>query len=124
MGAVGTGKTHLATALALKACQRGQSVRFFTAASLGNTLLEKNSKGALNSFLKTFKKVELLVIDEFGFVPLHRDAAELFKQTTNDFRSCVGRLDFSPFQVVSECYESKSLIIMQNAFLESHQRAL
>ena len=96
MGAVGTGKTHLATAIALKACQEGREVRFFTAASLANLLLEKNNKGALNGFLGSLKKTELIVIDEVGFVPLHKDAAELL------------------FQVISDCYERKSLIITSN----------
>jgi len=96
LGAVGTGKTHLATALSLKACQEGRRVRFFTAAALANILLEKNSKGTLNNFLGTLKKVELIVIDEIGFVPLHKDAAELL------------------FQVISDCYERKSLIITSN----------
>ena len=96
MGTVGTGKTHLATAIALKACQEGREVRFFTAAELGNNLLEKNSKGSLNSFLAGMKKTELIVIDEVGFVPLHKDAAELL------------------FQVISDCYERKSLIITSN----------
>jgi DNA replication protein DnaC len=96
LGAVGTGKTHLATALSLKACEEGRCVRFFTAAALANILLEKNSKGTLNSFLSTLKKVELIVIDEIGFVPLHKDAAELL------------------FQVISDCYERKSLIITSN----------
>ncbi|WP_409967230.1 IS21-like element helper ATPase IstB [Bengtsoniella intestinalis] len=96
MGAVGTGKTHLATALALNACQEGRPVRFFTAASLANILLEKNNKGTLNSFLSTLKKVQLMVIDEIGFVPLHKAAAELL------------------FQVIADCYERKSLIITSN----------
>lgn len=96
MGAVGTGKTHLATALALKACQEGHKVRFFTAASLANLLLERNNKGTLNGFMTNLKKVELIVIDELGFVPLHKDAAQLM------------------FQVISECYERKSLIITSN----------
>lgn len=96
MGAVGTGKTHLATAIALKACQEGRKVRFFTAASLANALLERNNKGTLNSFMTSLKKVELIVIDELGFVPLHKDAAQLM------------------FQVISECYERKSLIITSN----------
>lgn len=96
LGAVGTGKTHLATALALKACQEGKHVRFYTAASLANILLDRNSKGTLNSFLSTLKKMELIVIDEIGFVPLHKDAAELL------------------FQVISDCYEQKSLIITSN----------
>lgn len=96
MGAVGTGKTHLATAIALKACQDGHHVRFFTAAELANLLLEKNSKGILNSFLMGLKKAEIIVIDEIGFVPLCKDAAELL------------------FQVISDCYERKSLIITSN----------
>ena len=96
MGSVGTGKTHLATSIALKACQEGRRVRFFTAAELANILLEKNTKGTLNNYLGTLKKVELVVIDEIGFVPLHKDAAELL------------------FQVISDCYERKSLIITSN----------
>jgi len=96
MGAVGTGKTHLATAIALRVCQAGRRTRFFTAASLANILLEKNQKGTLVNFLATLKRVELLVIDEIGFVPLHKEAAELL------------------FQVISDCYERKSLIITSN----------
>ena len=96
MGAVGTGKTYLATALALKACQEGRRVRFFTAAELANILLEKNAKGTLNNFLGILTKTELIVVDEIGFVPLHKDAAELL------------------FQVISDCYERKSLIITSN----------
>lgn len=96
LGSVGTGKTHLATAIALKACQQGRHVRFFTATSLANLLLERNNKGTLNAFLGSLRKAELLVIDEIGFVPLHKDAAELL------------------FQVISDCYERKSLIITSN----------
>jgi DNA replication protein DnaC len=96
MGAVGTGKTHLATAIALKACQDGRKVRFFTAASLANLLLERNNKGTLTAFMNGLKKAELIVLDEFGFIPLHKESAELL------------------FQVISECYERKSLIITTN----------
>ena len=64
--------------------------------NLANILLEKNNKGTLNNYLSTLKKVELIVIDEMGFVPLHKDAAELL------------------FQVISDCYERKSLIITSN----------
>jgi DNA replication protein DnaC len=90
------GKTHLATAVALKACQKGKNVRFFTAAGLANQLLEKYQKGSLNNFLGTLKKVELIVVDEIGFVPLYKDGAELL------------------FQVISDCYERRSLIITSN----------
>ena len=67
-----------------------------TAASLANLLLERNNKGTINAFLGTLRKAESLVIDEIGFVPLHKDAAELL------------------FQVISDCYERKSLIITSN----------
>ena len=63
---------------------------------LVNLLLEKNNKGTLNTFLSGLKKVELIVIDEIGFVPLHKDAAELL------------------FQVISDSYERRSLIITSN----------
>lgn len=96
MGAVGTGKSHLAIALAVEACQQGKKVKFFTAAGLGNTLHEKNQKGLLNRYMNTLKKADLIILDEVGFVPLHKDAAELL------------------FQVVSECYERKSMIITSN----------
>ena len=96
LGSVGTGKTHSATAIALKACQQGRRVRFFIAASLANLLLERNNKGTLNAFLGTLRKTELLVIDEIGFVSLHKDVAALL------------------FQVISDCYERKSLIITSN----------
>ena len=96
LGSVGTGKTHLATAIALKACQAGKKVRFFTAAGLANILLERNNKGNLSGFLGQLKKAEITVIDEIGFVPLHKDAAELL------------------FQVISDCYERRSLIITSN----------
>ena len=96
LGAVGTGKTHLATAVTLRTCQNDKRARFFTAAGLANILLERNQKGTLNNFLISLKRVELIVIDEIGFVPLHKDAAELL------------------FQVISDCYERKSLIITSN----------
>lgn len=96
MGTVGTGKTHLATTIALKACQEGYRVRFFTAASLTNILLEKNNKGTLSAYFGTLEKVELIVVGEIGFVPLHKDAVELL------------------FQVISDCYEHKSLMITSN----------
>lgn len=92
LGSVGTGKTHLATAIALAACQAGRRVRFFTAASLANLLLERNNKGTLNSFQENLKRVELIVVDEIGFVPLHTESAELL------------------FQVISDCYYSRKII--------------
>lgn len=96
MGAVGTGKTHLATAVALGLCGQGRRVRFFTATGLANILQEKHQRGLLTGFMTSLRKVELLVLDEIGFITLHKEAAELL------------------FQVVSDCYEQKSLIITSN----------
>lgn len=96
LGVVGTGKTHLATAIALELCEQGRNVRFFTAAGLANLLIERSKRGLLGNFMDSLKKVEMIVIDEVGFVPLHKEAAELL------------------FQVISNCYEQKSLIITSN----------
>ncbi|MCL2876957.1 MAG: IS21-like element helper ATPase IstB [Betaproteobacteria bacterium] len=96
MGAVGTGKTHLATAIALNLCQQGRHVRFYTATGLANILQERHQRGTLTSFMSSLRRVELLVLDEIGFITLHKEASELL------------------FQVVSECYEQKSLIITSN----------
>lgn len=96
MGAVGTGKTHLATAIALNLCQKGRHVRFYTATGLANVLQEKHQRGTLNTYMHTLHKVELLVLDEIGFISLHKEASELL------------------FQVVSDCYEQRSMIITSN----------
>jgi DNA replication protein DnaC len=96
MGSVGTGKTHLATAVAVNLCEQGRHVRFYTATGLANTLQEKHQRGTLSSFMATLRKVELLVLDEIGFITLHKEASELL------------------FQIVSDCYEQKSMIITSN----------
>ena len=59
-------------------------------------IMSEDTVGAIKSFMGSLKKVELIVVDELGFVPLSKDAAELM------------------FQVISECYERKSLIITSN----------
>ena len=96
LGTVGTGKTHLATAVAMNLCEQGRHVRFYTATGLANILQEKQLRGTLTSFMTSLRKVELLVLDEIGFITLHKEASELL------------------FQVVSDCYEQKSLIITSN----------
>ena len=97
IGAVGTGKTHLATAIALNLCRQGRHAKFYTATGLANILLDRQQRGTLNTFLASLRKVELIVIDEIGFITLHKEASELL------------------FQVVSEeCYEQKSLIFTSN----------
>ncbi|MGI6362526.1 MAG: IS21-like element helper ATPase IstB [Bacillota bacterium] len=95
-GNVGTGKTHLATAIGIEACNRGLSVRFFRTAALVNQLSDAQKKGELNKFLKQLAKTDLLICDEWGYVPLDRDGSKLL------------------FQVISDRYEQRSVIITTN----------
>lgn len=95
-GNVGTGKTHMATAIGVNACKSGKEVKFFRTAALVNYLSEQKAKGNLARTLKLINKADLLILDEWGYVPLERDGARLL------------------FQVISECYEKRSLILTTN----------
>jgi len=95
-GAVGTGKTHMATAIGVAACNRGKKVKFYRTAALVNDLIDAKAKGNLSRFLKQLEKTDLLICDEWGYIPLDRQGAQLL------------------FQVVSSCYEKKSVIITTN----------
>ena len=77
IGPPGTGKTHIALSLGVRACQLGKSVAFFTAASLGNLLCEMEDDKQLNKFLKKLKKVEFVIIDELCKA-LHNSSYEKF----------------------------------------------
>ena len=92
-GNVGAGKTHLAIATGMAACNAGYRTRFWRTANLVNALVEAKAAGCLGMFMKQFEKLDLLICDEWGYVPLDSDGTKLL------------------FQVVSECYERKSLII-------------
>ena len=95
-GNVGTGKTHLATALGLEACKRGKRVAFYRTAALVNKLTRLNDGGELEKFLKSIEKLDLLICDEWGYVPVNCDGAQLL------------------FQVISACYEKRSLMLTTN----------
>jgi len=95
-GNVGTGKTYLSIALGIEACKKGIETRFFRTAALVNRLSEEKKKGTLSKFMKQILKSELLILDEWGYVPLDRMGAQLL------------------FEIISECYERKSLIINTN----------
>ena len=77
LGNSGTGKTHMALALGLAACQKGYRVRFTTAASLVHELMEAKDEKRLLRFQKLLASFELLIIDELGFVPLSKTGAEM-----------------------------------------------
>jgi DNA replication protein DnaC len=96
IGGSGTGKTHLATALAYEACLKGHSVRFTTAATLANELMEVSEGMSRQRLVSRYARYELLVIDEMGYVKLSNLGAQLL------------------FQVMAERTERKSTIMTSN----------
>jgi DNA replication protein DnaC len=96
IGDSGTGKTHLAIALAVCACQQGRRVRFTTLAGLANELQEAESRRELARVVGRYARTELVVLDELGYLALPEGAAELV------------------FQVISERNERASLICTTN----------
>jgi len=95
-GNVGSGKSHLAIATGIAACNNGKRVRFFRTASLVNELVEAKKQGYIVKFMKNLEKCDLLICDEWGYVPVDSTGSKLL------------------FQVIAECYERKSLIITTN----------
>jgi len=95
-GPVGTGKTHFAIGLGIKACEADLCVRFFTAAELVVRLSEAFQSGTLERFHKSIVKAKLLIIDEWGYVPIDKQGAQLL------------------FRIISDCYERRSIIITTN----------
>jgi DNA replication protein DnaC len=81
LGNSGTGKTHVALALGLAACQKGFSVGFTTAAALVSQLLEARDERRLLKLQRDLASVKLLIIDELGYVPLSPSGAELLFET-------------------------------------------
>jgi len=96
LGPPGTGKTHLSIALGLKACHAGHTVLFLSAVEMITQLLEAEANGSLNEMLDRLLKPNLLIVDEVGYIPFGRPAANLF------------------FQVVNGRYERGSTIISSN----------
>ena len=86
----------MAIAAGVAACHQGKTVRFFRTAALVNQLSDAQQKGDLGRFLKQLLKADLLICDEWGYVPLDRDGSKPL------------------FQVISECYEQRSVIITTN----------
>jgi DNA replication protein DnaC len=96
LGNSGTGKTHVALALGLAACQKGFTVTFTTAASLVSQLLEARDERRLLKLQRDLASVKLLIIDELGYVPLSSTGAELL------------------FETFSQRYERGSTIVTSN----------
>jgi DNA replication protein DnaC len=96
LGPPGTGKTHLAIGIAIRACQAGHRVTFATASEWVAKLAEAHHAGRLQDELVRLGRYPLLVIDEVGYIPFEPEAANLF------------------FQLVSSRYERASLIVTSN----------
>jgi DNA replication protein DnaC len=95
-GGTGTGKTMLSTALGVIACKQGLTVKFYRTAALVNSLSEAKAAGSLSKILHKIDKASILILDEFGYVPVDRVGAQLL------------------FEVISECSEKKSIILNTN----------
>ena len=96
IGAPGTGKTHLASALGYKACQEGIETRFWRVSDLVIELEKAWKENQLERFKKKFNRVQLIILDEMGYVPFNKNGSELL------------------FQLISDWYETKSIIITSN----------
>jgi DNA replication protein DnaC len=96
LGPPGTGKTHLAVGLAIRACQAGHRVLFATAADWVARLADAHHAGRLQTELVRLGRYPLLVVDEVGYIPFEAEAANLF------------------FRLVSSRYERASLIVTSN----------
>ena len=95
-GAVGLGKTHMALALGVKACEMGLRVRFHAVTQLVLRLTEARKNGTLERLVMDLQKLDLLILDEWGYVPVDKEGSQLL------------------FRVVADSYESKSLILTTN----------
>ena len=96
IGDSGTGKTHLATGLCVAACRQQKRARFITAAGLVNDLVEAQQQQVLGRALQRWSRLDLIVLDEVGYVPFAQGGAELL------------------FQVISERAERTAWIITTN----------
>jgi DNA replication protein DnaC len=79
-GNAGTGKTHLARALGYASCQKGLSVLFLTAAEMVNHLQHAQKTYSLEIELNKYRRPQVLIIDELGYVALDTQASNLFFQ--------------------------------------------
>jgi DNA replication protein DnaC len=96
IGNPGLGKTHLALGLAAAACRDGRRVRFWTAAGLVNELIQAQDEHRLHRFIASALKLDLVVLDELGFIPFSQNGAQAL------------------FTFCSELYERLALIITTN----------
>lgn len=100
IGGQGTGKTHLAIALGIQACNEGRRVRFYSTADLIHQLLETQEQKKLVKFQEQLQKHDLLILDELGML----DATMNYSQEGSNLL----------FQIISSRYERRSTLITTN----------
>src|SRR5262245_10534834 len=100
VGPSGTGKTHLATALGMAACAQGKKVRFWRVTELITTLREAEQDRQLLRLRHQLARLDLLILDEFGYVPASKAGAELL------------------FDVIASAYERQSIVLTTNLGFE------
>lgn len=96
LGGSGTGKTHMATALGLEACKNNYKTRFVTCYGLVNELVEAREERTLQRIIQRYRRYDLVILDELGYIPFSREGAELL------------------FQVLAERHEKGSVMITTN----------
>ena len=106
IGNAGTGKTHLATALGIQACGQAKRVRFWRVTELITHLMEAREERLLLRMKNQLAKLDLLILDELGYVPASKLGAELL------------------FDIVSTAYERTSLIVTTNLPFENWTEVL
>jgi DNA replication protein DnaC len=106
VGPSGTGKTHLATAFAMAACAQGRRVRFWRVTELITTLREADQERQLLRLRSHLAKLDLLILDELGYVPATKAGAELL------------------FDVIATAYERSSIIVTTNLPFENWPEVL
>jgi DNA replication protein DnaC len=106
VGPSGTGKTHLATALGMAACEQGRRVRFWRVTELITTLREADEDRQLLRLRAQLAKLDLLILDELGYVPASKAGAELI------------------FDVIATAYERSSVILTTNLPFENWTEVL
>jgi len=96
VGKPGSGKSHVATGIGLRACEAGQKVLFENALDLINNLLKSAREGSLKETLLKLSKIDLIIIDELGYLKMDKEKESVF------------------FQLIRSRYEKKSTIITSN----------
>jgi DNA replication protein DnaC len=112
LGDSGTGKSHLLIGLGLAACEQGRRVRYVTAAQLANELAEAADDRKLSRLVTRYGRIDLLLLDEVGYVQLDARGAELVFQilTEREEKSSIALASNLPFSEWSQIIADPRLV--------------